>query len=216
MRMRFFKDVNIGDEFFYKGKHYSKIRGPGDGSGHYGLNGIEAIHFYEEVAVLVDEEDKDIYTAPEGTEEKELLSPIASDLVRRHVLAEKYKTTRTEFKEFFTQSGWWKEIGGVFVASPRQSGKTTALIEFAEVLAEAHPDQALMLVAPFNAMANLWKTNSVLDYVFTGSKIELPRGLDYSKIHLLIDEFDYIKESLLNNFLGQKWVSVTGIGTLKF
>lgn len=117
-------------------------------------------------------------------------------------------------KQNLSQRGYWTEFGGNFVTSNRQTGKTTALCNFAKALKQIDTHSEVVIVAPYRVMCELinQRLNDNNFLIILAQDCDSYRGLDYSNTHLLIDEFNLLKEED-KVVLDFPWKSVSGVGT---
>jgi hypothetical protein len=107
----------------------------------------------------------------------------------------------------------WQEIKGVFVLSGRQTGKTTAICNFAKTLEQMYPDKETIIITPYKVMCDYIKelTDVRIEHFYKNSQMFF--GIDHSQINLLMDEFTFIEN--MRELLYYNWHSVTGIGTVR-
>jgi hypothetical protein len=115
---------------------------------------------------------------------------------------------------------YWREYGAFCSVLPRQSGKTSMLIQISRIFDEKK--EIWLILTPNQGMADAIKQKYLLpkEKVFSASGpgfLNLIRSVvtPFSDIHLLVDEFLFIKElGKLHLALNNPWKSVTMVSSL--
>jgi predicted AAA+ superfamily ATPase len=134
----------------------------------------------------------------------------------RHELHQEYlkQDAIVKFKTILNTIEYWKEFGAFTCVSPRQSGKTTVLIQIAEEL--FRQEQQVIIFVPTFSMRDLiqkqfpHQTNVA---IYTNGQ-ELPH-FSFSQYHLFVDEFMQIGQGKLDYLLNYNWKSVSLFGSLR-
>ena len=138
----------------------------------------------------------------------------SKELIAEWAQAQDFIATRPNFKEMLTTKGWWTEIAGVFILSPRQTGKTSALKEFIRYLKRTNGDDRVVTISPYKSMRDNLAGDADLDLVAQEGTSWL-YAIDSNTDHLVVDEFMYLPGGVMDTLLSFEWRSVTMIGSMK-